>query len=329
VVWSGEGSAPNLAALFAAVVDVIREWRATGRMTTTAGVKSALQQKAPDGFDEKTLGFPDFRAFVQAGQAAGHFQLQQLPSGHWVILLPGETLQDALEVREARVLKETPRAMEPRMLPGAIPPGLPSEAQRFRPDVWSAFVDWRASHQRLWDRQVGRAFVFPVDEEGRPSWQTESFRFAQIDPADEAIQIGWMRQWAATLSSPDREIILRALSDDAPRGEFRRQLSSLGRLADWRAELQRCVAQYVGEWSSQNDVNLKELLEHRNRHRVQERVAAPPKPFTLPESTAPANKARSETARLRAKLHQIIDAMPLSELAALEIPAQYLLLDTE
>ena len=131
-----------------------------------------------------------------------------------------------------------------------------------------------------------------------------------------------MRQWAATLSSPDREIILRALSDDAPRGEFRRQLSSLGRLADWRAELQRCVAQHVNEWSSQNDVNLKELLEHRNRHRVQERVAAPPKPFTLPESTAPANTARSETARLRAKLHQIIEAMPLSELAALDISAQ-------
>jgi hypothetical protein len=329
VVWSAEGNAPDLTATFAAVVDVIRDWRAAGRMTTTAGVKSAIQQKTPGGFDEKNLGFPDFRSFVQAGQQAGHFRLQRLPTGHWAMLLPGETLEDALEARQASEAEEALRAQEDRRPSGATPPALVAEDQRFRPDVWSAFVDWRASHQRLWDRQVGRAFAYPVDEEGRPSWETESLRFAEINPADESIQIGWMREWAATLSSPDREIITRALSDDAPRGEFRRQLSSLGRLVDWRAELQRRVAQHVGDWASEHDVNLNKLIEHRTRHRVQERVVAPPKPLIRSEPTTRTDIARTDTARLRAKLHRIIDSMPLSELVALQIPAQYLLLDDE
>ena len=341
VVWPVEDSPADVAVAFAAVGRVVREWRDSGRTTTTAGVKSALQRETPGGFDEKSLGFADFRAFLQEGQTAGYFHLQQLQTGHWVILLPDETLQEVLAAREeARAAREQEatearaarQADVARPSAGASPAGKAqtgvasgtalAESQRLRADVWSAFVDWRAAHRRLWDRQVGRAFAYPVNGEGRPSWETEAARFAVIAPADEAVQINWMREWAATLPSPGRETLSRALRDDAPRGEFRRQLSALNLLAGWRAELQRRVTQYVAQWAAQHEVSVTELLDQRSRPREQPRVAAPPE---LPAPGGPVE--RSDTAWLRAKLHRIIDVMPLSELVELEIPAQYLLLD--
>jgi hypothetical protein len=335
VVWPADDSPTGVAATFAAVGRVVREWRNSGRTTTTAGVKSALQREIPGGFDETSLGFADFRSFLRGGATAGYFHLEKLPTGHWLILLPGETLAQALaareEVRAVRnqeatevgVALPSAEASPARNAPasGAFPTAL-AESQRLRADVWSAFVDWRTAHRRLWDRRVGRAFAYPVNGDGRPSWEAEPARFAAIAPANEAVQINWMREWAATLPTPDRDKVSQALQDDAPRGEFRRQLSSLGLLADWRAELQRRVTQFVAQWATQHEVSLTELIDQRSRPREQSRAGSPPEP---PPPSDPGE--RSDVAWLRAKLHRIIDLMPLSELVELEIPAQYLLLD--
>lgn len=315
VVSQDESNTLAISSAFAALTDVIREWRATSRMTTTAGIKPALQKAVPGGFNEADLGFRDFREFLEAGEKAGYLKLQQLPNRHWVVLLPGETLAAAIGV------EATPAR------PSSSPDDLTAEGQHLRSDVWSAFVDWQASYRRQWDRQVRRAFVYPVGSTGKPSWETEPSRFAEIEPADQAIQTEWMREWATTLPPREQGIILQALREDSPRGEFRRQLNTLGLLAAWRAELQRRVAQRVNDWASRHEIELSELIEHRPRSGSQERAVAHPKPSAGSHAdSGPSTSA--DIVRLRVTLHRVIDTMPLAELAALQIPAQYLLLDT-
>jgi hypothetical protein len=82
------------------------------------------------------------------------------------------------------------------------------------------------------------------------------------------------------------------------------------------------VVQLVTDWASRHDVRLSQLMDHRARTRTQEATTATEKPR---QRTQPS--VTSDVVRLRTKLHQIIDIMPLTELAELPIPAQYLLLD--
>ena len=79
------------AVAFVALCNLVRKWRAEGRKTTTAGLKPALQKAIP-GFSEADFGFLQFRDFVAAAVEAGHIQVQKLPTGHPMVLLPDESL---------------------------------------------------------------------------------------------------------------------------------------------------------------------------------------------------------------------------------------------
>src|SRR5690606_13478995 len=110
--------------------------------------------------------------------------------------------------------------------------------------------------------------------------------------------------------------IADALRENAPRGEFRRQVQSHNLLSAWRANLQQRVLEHVTRWANENGVAVAQLVDHRPR----------PTPSRAgPAPTRSRQPGSGDVERLRAALHRVVDAMPLAELAALPVPAQYLL----
>ncbi|TDC64742.1 hypothetical protein E1258_07535 [Micromonospora sp. KC207] len=305
---------------YEALVAVIREWRQTGRMTTTAGLKPALQERMQGTFSEQGLGFPTFREFVQAAAEKGYIRLVQLPTRHWMALLPDEPVEAVLTT-DTQLPTTAAKAATPTMTSsgggGTVAPGM-----RLRSDVWQCLVDWAPDHRRLWDNGNNRGIMYPVGRDGRPAWESSPERFIEMPSADMATQIAWMREWAKTLTDQTtRDALLASLDDPSP-GRFRNELNRLGLLSAWRAELQRRVLDLAIAWARQNGVNVRDLLDTRTRA-----TAKPSANSELTRSTSETAtpKSNDETAQLRVLLHLVIDLMPLAELASLPIKAEYLL----
>ncbi|WP_250290359.1 hypothetical protein [Frankia sp. CiP1_Cm_nod1] len=298
------------------LVELVHDWRDRGRVTTTAGLKPGLQQRTAGAFSEQTLGFATFRDFVQAAAAAGRVGLHQMPSGHWMVLLPGESPDDvptssysrsaAADIAEAGVRPASPRT--------AL-----ASTSRLRHEVWHCFVDWAPDQRRVWDRHSRRGVMYPVDADGRPAWESTPERFTKIPAADMSTQVGWMREWAAALPDEDaRAALLASLDETAQRGRFRQELTHLGLVAAWRSELQRRILAHAVAWAHEQSVDVTDLLEPRART-----ASAPPASISKP---APApGVSDDELAQLRALLHLVIDNMTLAELASLPVRAEHLL----
>jgi hypothetical protein len=302
----------ELTRAFEELVDVIHEWRKLGRSTTTAGVKSQLLSRTPT-FREDSLGFGTFREFAQAAQKAGYVQLRQQDNGHWLLMLPEEDSQ--------ALVKPRPSNQDH------------TNAVQLRPDLWTAFVDWSPIQRRLWDRQTARAYMFPVDDHGTPAWETQPDRFTEIHPASQNVQIEWMQSFAQRRPADERDILLRALAPEAPRGQFRRELSALGLQNAWRFELQQQVANFVAEWADANSVPQPLLSDKLDRSRSEARRPPAQKDGPQPGrrslrssgSSSPGSLSGTTEEKLRALLHTAIDKMPLSELASIPLRAEYFL----
>jgi len=328
------------AVAFVALCNLVRKWRAEGRKTTTAGLKPALQKAIP-GFSEADFGFLQFRDFVAAAVEAGHIQVQKLPTGHPMVLLPDESLIEEAP-REASAGGTVPAPAASR------DPALTSSDStqqntwgRLKQDVWATFVNWHYSHDRLWDRTVRRAFAFPVNEDRGPAWFSEPERFVRVDAVDQDAQIGWMREWAETLPPPSRDSLIAAIAPGRPLGQFRRELNASGLAAAWRAELQRRVLQHAAAWARTHSIPLHDLLDQRSPLRpppaspptqppsVDAAPAPPalqaPSPLAGPSPSPPDAGPSDDTAQLRALLHRAIDRMSLAELISLPIRAEHLL----
>lgn len=310
---------PPVLDAYEALVAVIREWRQAGRVTTTAGLKPALQDRMQGTFSEQRLGFPTFREFVQAAAEEGYIRLVQLPTRHWIALLPGESV-DAVPTKTTRLQAAPPKAGTPKV-PSSSGGGTVEPTVRLRSDVWQCLVDWAPDHRRLWDTNNNRGIMYPVGPDGRPAWESSPERFIETPSADMATQIAWMREWVKTLThQTTRDALLTSLNDPSP-GRFRSELNRLGLLSAWRAELQRRVLDLAVSWAHEKGVNVKDLLDTRTRAAKPSAKSEP----TRPTREAATSKPNDETARLRTLLHQVIDLMPLAELASLPIKAEHLL----
>lgn len=305
----------ELAQAFGDLVAVVREWRRQGRSTTTAGVKSWLQSR-PQGFDEKQFGFEAFRDFVQAAEGAGHVALHRQENGHWVIALPGEA----------------PKSSLGRDTSNEAQKGQPFDV---RSDLWAAFVDWSPVQRRLWDKQTARAFMFPVSENNSPAWETDPDRFTEITPATLDIQLDWMKLFAEGRPSNERDILLRALAPDAPRGQFRRELSALGLQPVWRTQLQRHISEFVLAWARENSVPdplLSDKLERRRSAAQQPAskkhpVSTADEPPRKPADASSKRPGGYDEDRLRELLHRAVDRMSLAELMSIPVRAEHLLIE--
>ena len=333
---NGASTGIGLTPAFEKLSELVRAWRQQGRKTTTAGLKPALQRELV-GFSETELGFTTFRTFVIAAAEAGYVKIEKTPTGHSWVMLPDETSIATRTDAEATDPTVRGNAIGP---PPAATPGRsgPRHTERLKPDVWATFVDWRDSHRRMWDRSTRRSFMYPLDEAGAPAWITDPDRFVAIDSVEQATQIDWMREWAATLPDQHRDRIVNSLGADRPLGQFRKETTATGLASVWRAELQSRVANHARQWATEHDVPVHELIDHRpptasmgSDVRV---VAAARPPFGTgpaqpvvppPEQARSADGHADEASQLRALLHRAIDRMSLTELLSIPVRAEHLL----
>lgn len=321
---------------FDALVRLLYEWRGAGRVSTTAGLKAGLAQRTLGGFSESALGFSDFREFVEAAVVEGRVKLEQLPTKHWLVLLPGESVDDVPTSSRSRSAGRpggTSAADTDRSADEPL-----DQTSRLRREVWQCFVDWSADHQRVWDRVERRSFMYPVDGNGQPAWLSNPARFADIPVADMTTQLDWMREWASTVEEPDdRQVLLASIGTDARPGQFRAQLERLDLVAAWRTELQRRILSYAHSWARSEQVALGDLLDHRKPRSPEPAHAstAASSPAisggthleapTRAPSISRSSSEEDDTMRLRAMLHAAIDRMSLTELANLPVRAEHLL----
>jgi hypothetical protein len=308
---------------------LIQQWRDIGRVTTTAGLKPAMRE-AMGGFTEQQYGFETFRDFALAAEAAGWVHLERLPNGHTLLCLPNDS--DKQEAPESGA--GTTKTAEPNVT------GVGLGDRTFRPDVWSVFIDWRDDVRRLWDRRARHAFMYPIDDDGRPAWETNAERFIDITPVTFGQQIAWMQEWVDTLPEPARQQLKASLSDTAPKGEFRRELARLGMASQWRTVLQQRMAEQIANWAMQTDVPVTHVIDNRTA-RTRSNTTTPAatvrseslSPAVESSSNRrPATQRRQPTSindldRLRQRMHRAIDQMSLAELAALPVRAEHFLFD--
>lgn len=301
-------------AAFRRLADIVREWRASGRTTTTAGIKSALQA-SPEGFDERTLGFSTFAEFLEAADAAGYVGRLRQPNGHWLVTLPGEAAEDVGAAQGST-------ARDRRY--GDI-----GADSRFKPDVWATFMDWRSDHRRLWDVEQRRALLIPLDADGRPAWESSPERFIEIPVLGPETQLGWMRSFAEGRPEAEGRALSEALDDPSGVSKFRRALTVHGVQMQWRAELQRRVVAEVGQWAQSHGVEVSDLVAVPRAAEAPRGLTRTATPRATPASPDLGRRgldnSNRDLDRLRARLHAIIDRMSLTELAALPIRAEHLL----
>ncbi|WP_018653064.1 hypothetical protein [Actinomadura flavalba] len=300
-------------AAFVTLADIVRAWREQGRGTTSAGVKPPFVE-AMDGQDERSLGFTSWREFLDAAVGEGYVRTEQLPSRHTVILLPDE---DVVSVRAS--MARTASSSR----------GAAAADVRFKPQVWAAFIEWHEDHRRLWDTASGRALVYPVDEDGRPAWETQTERFTPIEAVTFETQRGWMREWAGTQPPADRDALLATLTPEAPLRSFRQELDARGLALAWRAELHARVREHASSWAAEHGVPFHELILRQHPPAARTRAPARPASSThrVPDAASPHQDAPAldDCERLRRLVHRAVDRMSYAELAAIPIRAEHVL----
>ena len=313
---------------------VVEEWRASGRRTTTAGVTSAL--RASGVLDLADLEMTSNREFWDLAVQSGLLARVQQPNGHPLLLLPGEVLADFVPA------------------PSQVETSVVGPETRLKNDVWNSFVDWNQAYRRFWDRQHARAFMIP----SAPGWgpaEVDTDRFVEIVPPRQAIAVGWMREFSASMPEPTRAALQTSLGDEAPRGAFRREVRERGLHQAWRAALRSHILDVATTWATAAGVEVSTILDTRTRasdaHR--DRVATSNLPAMVagqplvtadrrgskstqptqaglpvgPEGSTLASSDDSDRTRiLRARLHRVIEAMAWDELADLPLRAEHLTL---
>jgi len=315
---------------FTVARDIVVEWRASGRRSTTAGVTSKMKQLGT--LDLELLGLGANKEFWEQATASGLLSVEQQANGHWFVLLPGEQLSD-FDV-QPKVDTHAVSAHDPEL--------------RLKSEVWTSFVDWNTAFRRFWDRSHGRAFMVPAS----PGWVPEAIDtslFTEIQPALQDTQIGWMRTFADSCPEPDRTALHVSLADHAPRGAFRRELRDRGLSRAWRDALRAHILDKAVGWAQGVGIDVSSIMENRHRDTdaavVRTATSSPfarvAPPSTLgvastlvpPEPEArgrvaldkPSIENRDRADVLRQKLHRVIDLMSWEELGQLPVRAEHLL----
>ncbi len=280
------------------LVELVRAQASTGRSTRSAGLKPTLQAH---GFDERALGFPSFRAFLVAAEAAGCVKLEPAPTGPDVdVVIPG------LEV--------------------ASPPTVPGQRVRVRHDIWRAFVDWRSQWARVYDRELDRVGWFPSRPEPneRPEYSglreaanSHPERFVPIEAASQPLTLQWITEFTGSLQGGEQNTLARSLTDPQPIRSFIQQSQALGLYERWTEEHSRRVRELIGTWTADHGLALDLHVER-------------PAITSAPSRRQPARSGAPRTESLdslRELVCRSVRQMSEAELLRLAIPLEYVLDD--
>lgn len=293
----------RLDAAFELLQDVVGEHFERGRLCHSAGLKPAMQAKAPN-FYEGGLGFSSFREFLRAAEVQGVVKVQAAPTGPDVVVLP---MSATSVVRPAESLLDEHGSF------------------RIRGDLWRAFFDWKPGFIRVYDRANDKAVVLPgkpnpfqTGEQNRvrEDLEQQPDRFVSIDPIERDIQLGWMNEFVAELSDPGlQQVFGVALASDRPVAGFTRCVRTDPRLARmWQRRRVEKVRAEIKEWSEAHGLDI----------RVEERPQAPHPTPAVPERGHDLGEGGGEVAALRDRLHTAIDRMTYGDLLRLPIPVEYI-----
>jgi hypothetical protein len=294
----------RLDAAFELLRDVVGEHFERGRLCHAAGLKPAMQAKAPD-FHESRLGFSSFREFLRVAEVQGVVKVQAAPTGPDVVVLPMSATSD-------------PRAADSLLdQHGSF---------RIRGDLWRAFFDWTPGFIRVYDRANDEAVVLPAkpnpfqtaeQNQLREELEQQPDRFVSIDPIDINVQLGWMNEFVAELSDPGlQQIFGVALASDRPIAGFTRAVRTDPRLARmWQRRRVEKVRAEIEQWSEAHGLDI----------RTEERPEAPKPTPSVPERERDLDEGSGEVAALRDRLHTAIDRMTYGDLLRLPIPVEYIL----
>jgi hypothetical protein len=308
---------PDLRGAFELVRDVVTDLEARGRITASAGIKPEMQRRSLGGFEEHRLGFRSFGDFLRAAQRAGVIARVRTADGREVFSAVGQGLHrtQPFQWRGARSLSH-PRisSIRPR-----------GSERRLRPDIWAAFVDWKETIRRVYDRERRHAYKFSVDPEpGEPREDAElraaalanGARFVPIKPIGMEQQREWMLAFIDSHSTHPLAVPLRntMAHGDRPFQAFSRIVRTDPDLArEWNRTRLNRVAAVVTAWMADHELEFDpwegDEQERDTRPEPAARESAEPDP---------------ELTRVRAALHAAIDRMPEAELLKLSIPLQYL-----
>lgn len=282
----------ELDAAFALLCEVVEEHHRQGRRCFSAGLKPAMQKRAP-GFFEGRLGFTSFRQFLEAGAARRIVELQGThgPDVN-VVPLGASPLPSGGE-----------RADHPR------------SPRWVRPDLWRAFFDWTPGLKRVFDRRGDRALVFseapnPLEAPDvtamRSEVEADPDQFIEIKPIGMDSQMVWMNDYANGVKDDAlRQALHAALMTDRPIAAFNRVVRAeptIGR--EWYARRLHEVESVMAEWQEFHGLRLALNVPRDDT----ERPMAP---------TEAGTGAGTEVDDLRARLHAAIDRMPMPELLKL------------
>lgn len=270
-----------------------------GKVPTAAWVKSTMLAEDPS-FSERTIGYKRFIDFIEAAVEARYVSMLRDPQNHPRLFPVG--IPDA----DIRVVISEPAPIA-------------SGEYKLRSDVWRSFVDWHSGYLRAWDRRLSRAFMYPAGSD-QPAWVREPTRFVEIRPISREQQLFWMKEFSEAQPEVERSELVTSLGANTPAGEFKRALEKFGLATAWNRELQAHAGRLVQEWAAENRVSVSHLFDTRSSRQVHT-----DQPVVAKDSSASSRVDEADS--LRQRLHMVIDAMPLSELAALQIPAGYLITD--
>ena len=191
---------------------------------------------------------------------------------------------------------------------------LRDQSKFLKPEVWNAVVDWD-SPPTFWDSAL-QVFVEEPVTSGAPEREEEAVTMPPLPRVTKEMQLDWMRDFASSIAAPLSEELNRVLSDGTP-GAFKALLRRHHLQQQWGSYLRGRVIDHVQAWASEHSVPIEALTDDQ----MPKSAAKRPAGRVTSSVPTPAHSVLT----LRRRLHQIIDQMSLAELAALQIPATYLL----
>lgn len=248
------------AAAFAALIAVVGDLVRRGRRAYAAGVKAELQRDY--AFNERTLGYRSFGAFLEDAQAHRAVALGQHRDGYVV----------APDLGTAAL-----GSMVSGPLPDPAPPGAtghgaagrdtPAESvPPVRPDLWRAFLDHRPNARYLYAMATDAVHALADDGDIgdvlRDRYRNDPEELRPIPCIEHADQLAWAKGFAADATDEDDRLLLgAALATRRPLSSVSAVVRSSPALAAAWSRLRTREVRHHGEkWAVDNGLAVSVLL---------------------------------------------------------------------
>ena len=263
---------------FEALRTVCERFSERGRLAKSGSVKSVLLMHCEKPFSEQDLGFETFRAFLQAAERAGVVHLT--PSGPDVVVVASGS--------------------------DPVPPERPS-SDRFRREVWAAFVKWGSnSSERFWHRTERRIVQRHAPADG----------LVPVDVISKETMLRIMSAYVDHQPDATQPGLRDALKSAMPFRGFSEAVKRAGIADDWSRSQAAEIGEHIRQWATVNEVPVSELLARSTPRPL------PPPPAPAPPTVASNTLLGGEPGleQRRFMLHGYVDQMTEAEMLVLPIP---------